>query len=71
MSDYLGEENVVSDEMAEIFRNKTPGEKLRMMNDMWKFAQRLIRAKVRQEYPDWTEEQINKETASRMSHGAV
>ena len=62
---------IMDDQMAEIMRSKTPDEKLAMLDGMWRMARGLIRDKLRQDYPQWSEAEIDRETARRMSCGAV
>ena len=62
---------VMSDEMAAILRAKTPVERLAIANRMWCFARDMIRANLERDHPDWAQEQIQRETARRLSHGAV
>ena len=61
----------VDDEMAEVLRQKTGAERLAIAHGMWRFAYRLVTQSVKNQYPDWTEEQRQQEVARRMSHGAV
>ncbi|GAB4135169.1 MAG: hypothetical protein Tsb009_01170 [Planctomycetaceae bacterium] len=56
--------------MAEVLRQKTGAERLAIANRMWCSAREMIRHHLRQEHPDWTDEEIQRETARRMSHGA-
>jgi Rv0078B-related antitoxin len=62
---------MVDDVMVEVLRTKTPDEKLAMADSMWRMARDLIRDKLRQDHPDWSEDQIARETARRLSHGAI
>lgn len=64
-------DEILDDRMAEILRRKTPAERLEMAFAMWRFAQELVRDSVRASHPDWSEAKIRRETARRMSHGAV
>lgn len=57
--------------MVEILRNKSPLEKLAMTDAMWRSARNQILLMLRAQHPDWTEAHIQRETASRLSHGAV
>lgn len=66
-----GQIEVIDDDMAEIFRQKTPAERLAIVHGMWRSARQMILAILRSEHPDWTEQEILKETARRLSHGAV
>jgi len=62
---------IMDDAMAEVFRGKTPDEKLAMLDGMWRMARNLIRDKLRQDHPEWSEDQVAHETARRMSRGAL
>ena len=57
--------------VVESLRKKTPAERLQRAFSMWDFAKNMIRGVLRQEHPDWTEEQILREAARRLSHGAT
>lgn len=60
---------VVDDSMARVLRAKTEWERLQIAAGMWRSGRRLLQAVVKQENPDWTAEQVDREVASRMSHG--
>lgn len=62
---------VPDDAMCEILRGKTEAERLAIAFGMWTFARDMIRANLQHEHPDWSDEQIIRQTARRMSHGAV
>ena len=62
---------VVGDATAAILRQKTEAERLAIAFGMWDFARDMIRANLRVEHPDWPAERVQRETARRMSHGAV
>jgi hypothetical protein len=62
---------IVDDAMAEVLRGKTLDERLAMLDGMWRMARDLIRDKLRQDHPEWTDDLIVQETARRMSRGAV
>jgi Rv0078B-related antitoxin len=57
--------------VVQILRNKTPAERLAQAFRMWETARAIVRASVRQQHPDWSEEEILRETARRLSHGAT
>ena len=57
--------------VVDSLRQKTPSERLNQAFGMWDFAKNMIRGVLRQEHPDWTEEQILREAARRLSHGAT
>ena len=50
---------------------KTPTERLQIGFDMWRAARKLVAAGVRQQHPDWSDDEINREIARRMSHRLV
>jgi hypothetical protein len=62
---------MVDDEMARILREKTGAERLKIASDMFASARRMLASHLRSEHPDWSEEQIQREVARRISHGAV
>ena len=62
---------VMDEAMAEMLRRKTPFERLEIAHGMWRMARGIVLDQLRQQYPDWTSEQINREAARRLSHGAV
>ncbi|MBI1312393.1 hypothetical protein GC176_13970 [bacterium] len=63
--------DIVDDEMAAVLRSKTGAERLAIAEAMWRSARAMILARLQSEHPDWTEEVLERETASRMSHGTV
>ena len=62
---------VMDDAMVEVLRLKTPFERLQIAHGMWNMARGLILDQLKQQNPNWSSEQINKEAARRLSHGAV
>lgn len=62
---------VLSDRMAEVLREKSPAERLSIAHGMWKHARQMILSNLRAEHPEWSAEEIDQETARRLSHGAV
>ena len=61
---------VMDDEMADILRQKTDVERVRIGLRMWRTARVILRAAIRTEHPDWSELQITTEIARRISGGA-
>ena len=61
---------VMDDAMVQILRNKTPAERFAIANGMWRSARDMIRNLLRAEHPEWTEEQVHRAAAQRLSHGA-
>jgi hypothetical protein len=64
-------EPVIDDRVAEIMRKKTPSERLEIAFGMWRSVRDMIARVVESQNPGWTPDQIRRETARRMSHGAV
>lgn len=62
---------VMSDDMVRMLRGKSPAERLAIADGLWRLARDMIRANLEREHPDWNAEQIQRETARRLSHGAV
>jgi hypothetical protein len=62
---------VVDDVMADVLRRKTPAERLAIAHSMWQSAHHMITNLVRAEHVGWPDEQIGREVARRLSHGAV
>jgi hypothetical protein len=62
---------VMDDRVAEIMRRMTPAQKIAMIDELWKFSRSLAEAGARLLHPDWSDEQIRRETIRRMSRGAL
>jgi hypothetical protein len=45
----------------DILRRMTPAERLRLACEMSDLARDLCRARIRQQHPDWTDEQVVRE----------
>jgi hypothetical protein len=61
---------IIDDDMAAVLRCKTGGERLEIASEMYASARRMLMSHLRAEHPDWPEEQLIRETARRLSHGA-
>lgn len=62
---------VIDDQMVEVYRKMSGAQRLRAASGMYSMARTLILSRVRTEHPDWTRDQVNRESARRLSHGAV
>jgi len=62
---------VMDDAMADVLRQKTEIERLRIANRMWKSARVILRGAILTEHPDWSVDRVNREIAKRISHGVV
>ena len=61
----------LDDTMADIYRNKSPLERLRIAFGLWSLAKSVLVNGLRSLHPDWNERKIQEEAAKRISHGAV
>lgn len=62
---------VPDDATVEMYRHKSGPEKLRILDAMYRSAVRFARGGVLADHPDWTPEQVERETIRRVSRGAV
>lgn len=65
-----GQIEVMDDAMAEVLRAKSGAERLRIVDNLARSARQLVAAGVRAQHPDWPQDQIDWETARRLSRGA-
>lgn len=63
--------DILDERIAAVWRQKTGAERIRIASDLFAFARKLTLASVRSMHPDWSPEQVWRETARRLSHGAV
>ena len=71
MNALLQSFEMIDDAMADVLRQKTCVERLRIATRLWKSARVVIGGAIRMEQPEWSDEQVNREIARRMSHGVV
>lgn len=71
MSLLLRTFEVLDDTMADVLRDKSEAERLRIAARMWMSARAILRGAIRTEHPDWSDEQVHREVARRISRGAV
>ena len=57
--------------MIPILRAKSPLERMKMADDLWRSARDMLTNIIRDDHPDWSDERVAREVASRLSHGAV
>ena len=63
---------VIDEMMAKVLRDKTESSATgHREHPLWVYARDMLRAVLRQEHPDWTDEEARRETARRLSHGAI
>lgn len=56
--------------VAEILRKKTPTERLAMAFESNRFVRARLKAHLRDEHPEWSDEQVDVEIARRMLRGS-
>jgi hypothetical protein len=61
---------VMDKKMAEILREKTPAERLQIGFSLWSSARHMLLSHLREENKDWTEKEVEKEVARRLSGSA-
>ena len=64
-----GQIEVVEDRMAEVFRAKTPAQRLAIGFALRRSAEKLLRAHLTSAHPDWDAQRIAREVVGRLSHG--
>ena len=60
----------IDPEMIDVLRAKSPAERLAIFAGMWRSARDMLRRLLRAEHPDWTDAQLERAVAQRLSHGA-
>ena len=63
--------DMISDEMVTVLRQKTGAERLAIASRLFSSARRMLLNHLRARHPEWNEQQIEREAAKRLSHGAV
>jgi len=66
-----GRIEVVDPQVAEVLRKMTAAQRLAIANGMFAFARDMLRFDLRTEHPEWSDAQVQAETARRLSHGTV
>jgi len=62
-------DEVLSEPMAAILRAKTPAERLAMALRSWTFIRNMIRRTAAHQHPEWSDGEVERHVAQRMSHG--
>ena len=65
-----GQIEVVDDRMAEVFKRKTPAERIKIGFSLWTSAHNMLMAHLRTSHPDWSAEEVEREVARRLAGGA-
>jgi hypothetical protein len=62
---------VVDDQMAEVLKGKTPAERLRIGFNMWISVRKMLLSHIAHSHPDWSRQEVEREVARRLLHGAI
>lgn len=71
MNQLLQRFEMMDNQMAEILRQKSEAERLRIAGRMWTSARVMLQGVIRLEHTNWDETQVNREIARRISHGVI
>lgn len=75
MSDFNAQRSpvveILDPVIVDILRRQTPQERLAQSFRLWETARLIVRSSVRQQHPEWSEDEILREAARRLSHGAT
>jgi ribosomal protein L16/L10AE len=61
----------VDEAMVEIYKKKTPTQRLQIAFGLWRSVKILLFNSLRSLHPEWDEKRLQREVARRMSHGKV
>jgi hypothetical protein len=61
---------VIDDDMVDVYRQMSGARRLKTASGMFTHARQMITNILRWQHSDWSEDQIRRETAKRLSHGA-
>jgi hypothetical protein len=61
----------VDEAMAEIYKSKTPSERLQIAFGLWRSAKILLFYNLRSLHPGWDSNRLQSEVSRRMSHGTT
>ena len=65
----VGQIEVVDERVAQILRQKTPAERMKMVSDGWNFAKMWLAGIIRSEHKDWDEKKVMEEVRRRLHCG--
>jgi hypothetical protein len=65
-----GQIEVIDDEMAAVIRQKSGAERLAIANGLYLSVRRMLTNHLRSEHPDWSDDQVTREVARRISDGS-
>ena len=62
---------VVDRRIADVLRAKTPAERLQIAFSIWISTRRMLLSHIGHTHPDWSRQDVEREVARRLLHGAV
>jgi hypothetical protein len=62
--------DIIDDIMVDIYKHKSPSERLRIAFGLWNSARTQLFHNLRSLWPDWDQDKIKREIAKRISDGA-
>jgi hypothetical protein len=66
-----GQIEVIDDAMADVLRKKTPAERIGIGFAIWKSSVGMLKTHLKNIHPDWSDEEIGREVAKRVSNGTL
>lgn len=66
----LGQIEMVDDAVAAVLRGKTPAERIALAASANRTARALLASRIRSQHANWTDEQVHREVARRLTRGA-
>jgi hypothetical protein len=66
-----GQIEVIDDACARIYASKSPAERLKIASGMWRSAKKLLTISIKFQYPQWSEQEVNREVSRRLLHGSL
>ena len=64
-------QDCMSPEMVEVYRQMSPTQRLQIAFGMWRSGKKLVEAAVKQQLPEASREEQQREVARRLSHGLL
>ncbi len=64
-----GQIEVVDEAVAVILRQKSPAERIAIASDAHRTARAMLTAQVRSQHADWTDDEVQREVARRLTRG--
>ena len=65
-----GQIEVVDDRLAEVLRQRTPAQRVRMISQAHRTMRLVVEGGVRTRHPDWKDDRVKAEVVRRMTRGA-